>query len=68
MYCILYNLSVSPSPSFICFLTGIVFDNLDGNDLVYTLRLRHEVGEEDTWKTNENAFWFQHPGARVTNK
>ena len=47
---------------------GIVFDNLDEDEIEYTLRLRHEVGELDTWHTSEAAFWFQTPGARVTDK
>ena len=47
---------------------GIVFDSLEGDGLEYTLRLRHEVGEMDTWRTKEAAFWFQRPGARVTDK
>lgn len=49
-------------------IIGIVFDSLEGDDLEYTLRLRHEVGEIDTWHTSEASFWFQRPGARVTDK
>ena len=47
---------------------GVVFDSLEGEDLEYTLRLRHEVGGMDTWHTHEAAFWLQAPGARVTDK
>ena len=47
---------------------GVVFDRLEGDGLEYTLRLRHEVGELDTWHTEEASFWFQAPGARVTDK
>ena len=49
---------------------GIVFDDLDPSDgrLEYTLRLRHEVGEEDTWETRSAAPNFQIPGPRVDNK
>ena len=47
----------------------MVFDSLEAGDgLEYTLRLRHEVGEMDTWHTREASFWFQEPGARVTDK
>ena len=44
-----------------------MFDNPDGFDIEYTLRLRHEVGEEDSWHTKEAAFYLQAPGARVTD-
>ena len=47
---------------------GVVFESLEGESLEYTLRLRHEVGESDTWHTREAAFWFQRPGARVIDK
>ena len=50
------------------FLPGVVFDRLEGDDIEYTLRLRHEVGELDTWRTNEASFWFQPSGARVGDK
>lgn len=34
-----------------------MFDDLDGSDntLEYTLRLRHEVGPEDSWETRAAA-------------
>ena len=51
-----------------CMYAGVVFDRLEGDGLEYTLRLRHEVGELDTWHTEEASFWFQAPGARVTDK
>ena len=49
-------------------LIGIVFDSLEGNSLEYTLRLRHEVGEDNSWETRDSAPNFQPPGPRVTNK
>ena len=51
-------------------LIGIVFNDLDESDgtLEYTLRLRHEVGEDDTWETRDAAPNFQLAGPRVTNK
>ena len=45
---------------------GIVFNNLDGDDIEYTLRLRHEVGSRDTWFTRITAPVFQLAGPRVT--
>ena len=51
-----------------CMYAGVVFDRLEGDGLEYTLRLRHEVGELDTWHTEEASFWLQAPGARVTDK
>ena len=48
--------------------TGIVFNNLEGDHLEYTLRLRHEVGEDKSWETRDAAPNFQPPGPRVTNK
>ena len=50
--------------------SGIVFDDLDPDDghLEYTLRLRHEVGNEDTWETRFAAPAFQPLGPRVDNK
>jgi ATP-binding cassette subfamily A (ABC1) protein 3 len=61
---------VNVSQNVSCFVggAGIVFDNLEGEHLEYTLRLRHEVGVLDTWHTREASFWFQAPGARVTDK
>lgn len=44
---------------------GIVFNNLDGDDIEYTLRLRHEVGSRDTWFTRITAPVFQLAGPRV---
>jgi ATP-binding cassette subfamily A (ABC1) protein 3 len=56
-----------------CFIrgAGIVFNNVNrtknGGQLEYTLRLRHEVGDDDSWETREAAPNFQLPGPRVTN-
>ncbi|CAI8057993.1 ATP-binding cassette sub-family A member 3 [Geodia barretti] len=52
-----------------CFVggAGVVFVGLEGDSLEYTLRLRHEVGDSDTWHTRETSFWLQRPGARVTD-
>ena len=51
-------------------MLGIVFDDLDASDgrLEYTLRLRHEVGEDDSWETRDAAPPFQLPGPRITDK
>ena len=67
LHCVLWYVSCNIQPCSVLLL-GIVFDSLEGDDLEYTLRLRHEVGETDTWHTGEAAFWFQYPGARVTDK
>ena len=48
--------------------TGIVFNNLEGENLEYTLRLRHEVGQDKSWETRDAAPNFQPSGPRVTNK
>jgi hypothetical protein len=52
-----------------CFIrgAGIVFDDLDSSDgtLEYTLRLRHEVGDDDSWETRRAGPRFQLPGPRV---
>lgn len=47
-----------------------MFNDLDGSDgdLEYTLRLRHEVGEDDSWETRDAGLNFQLPGPRVTEK
>ena len=47
---------------------GIVFDNIEGSHIEYTLRLRHEVGERGSWLTRRTQPQFQPPGPRVTNK
>ena len=53
-----------------CIISGIVFDDLDGSDgsLEYTLRLRHEVGEEQTWNTDRTGPQFERLGPRIDNK
>ena len=51
--------------------TGIVFDNLDGRNIEYTIRPAHEVkGEDDdpTWNTDIVQPRFQVPGPRVSPK
>ena len=51
-----------------CSHAGLVFDNLEGGDLAYTIRLRHEVGNADSWNTERAGGAFQLPGARVQNR
>ena len=54
-----------------CHYTGIVFDNLNGNNIQYTIRPVHEVfGEDDesTWNTDDTQPRFQVPGPRVSPK
>lgn len=48
-------------------LTGIIFQNL-GVNVEYTIRLRHEVGSDNSWFTNLAGPGFELPGARVTPK
>ena len=53
------------------YLTGVVFDNLDGNNMEYTIRPAHEVMAEDndpTWDTDKVQPRFQIPGPRVSPK
>ncbi len=47
---------------------GIVFENLDGNDLSYKIRLRHEVGNADSWNTDLAGPNFELPGPRIPNR
>lgn len=50
---------------------GVVFDNLNGKNLQYTIRPAHEVlGEDDdsTWNTDDTQPRFQVPGPRVSPK
>jgi len=52
-------------------LVGVVFDNLDGTNLQYTIRPVHEVdGEFDdsTWDTDIAQPRFQEPGPRFSPK
>ena len=44
---------------------GIVFEQLSGNDLSYKIRLRHEVGSQNTWDTDRVGPAFQLPGPRA---
>ena len=70
--CTLYNspihMYVCQSPIGVYYCIGVVFGDLEGDAMEYTLRLRHEVGESDTWHTRETSFWLQRPGARVSDK
>ncbi|CAI8053623.1 ATP-binding cassette sub-family A member 3 [Geodia barretti] len=52
-----------------CFIrgAGIYFNNLESDSLEYTLRLRHEVGEDKSWETRDAAPNFQAPGPRITD-
>ena len=63
----LYIIRISWS---IHYISGIVFNDLDGsdNELEYTIRLRHEVGEDDSWETRDAGQTFQLPGPRITEK
>lgn len=45
-------------PTTLSILKGIVFNNLQTNSLEYTLRLRHEVGDVNTWNTIEADYSF----------
>ena len=47
---------------------GIVFNNLDGARVEYTLRLRHEVGSDNSWETANRGPSIQLPGSRVSPK
>jgi hypothetical protein len=53
-----------------CFIrgAGIYFNDLESDGLEYTLRLRHEVGEDKSWETRDAAPNFQAPGPRITDK
>ena len=58
-------------PNALCLHAGIVFDNLNGSKLRYTIRPAHEVeGEEGdiTWDTDIAQPRFQVPGPRVSPK
>ena len=48
--------------------SGIVFDTIDTKELEYTIRLRHEVGEENSWYTEFTSVEFETGGPRVTEK
>ena len=50
---------------------GVVFNNLNGKSLEYTIRPAHEVSGEDdvsTWNTDDTQPRFQVPGPRVSPK
>ncbi len=46
---------------------GIIFNDLNGKELSYTIRLRHEVGQSNSWQTIQNSPNFELPGPRTTN-
>ena len=48
-----------------CAIIGIVFQDLNQNVMSYKIRLRHEVGQFDTWFTERAAPSFELPGPRV---
>lgn len=48
--------------------SGIVFEELAGNDISYKIRLRHEVGNQDSWETDEVGPTFESPGPRISNR
>ena len=47
--------------------TGVIFQNL-GSNVEYTIRLRHEVGSQNTWFTDQSGPSFAPAGARVNPK
>lgn len=52
-------------------IAGIVFDNLNGKNLHYTIRPVHEVSGEDdqsSWDTDDTQPRFQVPGPRISPK
>ena len=46
---------------------GIIFNELYGNELRYTIRLPHEVGRANSWKTIQTSPNFELPGPRRSN-
>ena len=46
---------------------GIIFNSLHGNELKYTIRLPHEVGRANSWKTVQTSPNFELPGPRRSN-
>ena len=48
-------------------IVGIVFNNL-GSNVDYTIRLRHEVGQSNSWLTDQAGPTFELPGSRVNPK
>lgn len=47
---------------------GIVFEELAADDISYKIRLRHEVGFENSWNTDFLGPNFEAPGPRIANK
>jgi len=57
--------------TYLCVCVGVVFDNLDGTNLQYTIRPVHEVdGERDrsTWNTDIAQPQLQEVGPRFSPK
>jgi len=51
--------------SILFFSQAMVFNNLEGNNIEYTLRLRHEVTDTNTWDTGSLAADPQLPEPRI---
>ena len=47
---------------------GIVFEELQANDISYKIRLRHEVGFTNSWDTDVLGPNFDAAGPRIDNK
>ncbi len=65
-YVVMYSWCVLTCQCIFLFV-GIVFNNLSGNDLSYTIRLRHEVGNDNSWETAQSGPNFELPGPRIAN-
>ncbi len=46
---------------------GIIFNNLHGFEIKFTIRLPHEVGRANSWKTIQTSPNFELPGPRRSN-
>ena len=49
-------------------VSGIVFEEIEGNGLSYKIRLRHEVGELGSWMTDLVGPRVVLPGPRIQNE
>ena len=47
--------------------TGIIFQSLHGDKMSYKIRLSHEVGPSNSWKTIQTSPNYDSPGPRGTN-
>ena len=47
---------------------GVVFESVNASSIKYTLRLRHEVGTDNSWETRRRGTTIQLPGSRVSPK